>query len=243
MIRSMVKLPYFYGFSINQLMENIPEIHFFSKDLKGAFTIVSESFAKAFGMSSAKECIGKTDFDLAPSFMAEAYRKDDKGVMRSGIAIKGKIEIVPVKRKLEWFITSKVPIYNSDQQVIGLAGTTQRILDSDKAHQNNYRLKKLVDFINENYSKKITVIDFAKKTGVPISTLEMTFRKAFGVSPIKFLKKVRLYNACVAIQENRDNFQKIAENNGFIHQSAMTRDFKKFIRITPSKYSQIMLNV
>lgn len=240
MIKSTEKSLYFYGFSIQQLMENVPEIYFFAKNLKGAFTAVSESFARAYGMSSAEECLGKTDFDLTPSFLAEAYTEDDQSVIQSGIAISGKVEMVPVRKKLDWFITNKIPVYNSRKQIVGIAGTTRRILESDNTYQTNYRLKKLVDFINQNYAKKITVIDFSKKTGVPVSTLEMTFRKAFGVSPLKYLKKIRLYNACIAIQESRKSFQKIAENSGFIHQSAMTRDFKKFLRLTPSEYSRLV---
>jgi PAS domain S-box-containing protein len=109
-------------------------------------------FAQIAGVASHLDMIGKTDFDMAWSAQAEAYRKDDMEVMKSK---KSKLDIEEVNVNSEgeesWVLTSKVPIVNSKNEVVSILGmfediTVRKRKEADVA-------KKLVE--RENALKEI----------------------------------------------------------------------------------------
>jgi PAS domain S-box-containing protein len=85
-------------------------------------------FAAVAGASSPTELIGKTDFDMAWSAQADAYRKDDMEVMRNR---NGKLDIEEVNINSEgeesWVLTSKVPIINHNNEVVAILGMFEDI--------------------------------------------------------------------------------------------------------------------
>ena len=85
-------------------------------------------FAAVAGASSHLELIGKSDFDMAWSAQADAYRKDDMEVMRKRQA-KLDIEEVNINSEGEesWVLTSKVPIVNQHNEVVAILGMFEDI--------------------------------------------------------------------------------------------------------------------
>ncbi|MBD3166233.1 PAS domain-containing protein, partial [bacterium] len=65
------------------ILDNLPFLAWL-KDTEGRFIAVNEPFAVACGHQSPDEVIGKTDLDVWPRELAEAYRADDREVMESG---------------------------------------------------------------------------------------------------------------------------------------------------------------
>lgn len=81
--------------TLASVVDNIP--HFiWAKDTDGKYHMVSKSYAELFNMVP-KEVIGLTDYDLFPSDMADAFRKDDLEVL-SSCGIKEICEIVATPR-------------------------------------------------------------------------------------------------------------------------------------------------
>lgn len=64
------------------LVENLP-VHVLRKDLEGRFQFANTSFCRLSGRT-LDEVVGKTDFDLFPSHLAEKYRQDDQWVIATG---------------------------------------------------------------------------------------------------------------------------------------------------------------
>lgn len=117
------------------VVEHVPA-RIFWKDRDLRFLGCNTQFAQDAGHASPDELIGKTDFELGWKDQAGLYRADDMAVMASG---QPKLnfeepQTTPDGRTI-WLRTSKVPLRNADQQVIGLLGLYQDITEQKQAGQ------------------------------------------------------------------------------------------------------------
>lgn len=113
--------------TLQAIVDNIPRAIFWKdKDLR--FQGCNKIFSDIAGAASPAELIGKTDFDMAWSAQADAYRKDDMEVMRSRVP-KLDIEEVNINSDGEesWVRTSKVPIVTASGEVVAILGMFEDI--------------------------------------------------------------------------------------------------------------------
>jgi len=113
--------------TLQAIVDNIPRAIFW-KDNDLRFMGCNIIFAQIAGLESTTDLIGKTDFDMAWSAQADAYRKDDYEVMRSRRA-KLDIEEVNINSAGEesWVRTSKVPIISKKGEVVAILGMFEDI--------------------------------------------------------------------------------------------------------------------
>jgi two-component system cell cycle sensor histidine kinase PleC len=103
------------------LMENSPDLIFF-KDSDLRFTRVNQSQAQFVGAKSPAECIGKSDVDYFEAEDAVRWRDEEQQIMLSGGAQVDQIERFKSPTDgVRWFSTTKVPMFNNNGQVTGIA--------------------------------------------------------------------------------------------------------------------------
>ncbi|AFY69116.1 diguanylate cyclase/phosphodiesterase with PAS/PAC sensor(s) [Thalassoporum mexicanum PCC 7367] len=118
------------------VLDNIPQ-HIFWKDTNSVFLGCNRNWAKAAQIGSPEAVIGKTDFDLLDNpAVAEEYRQQDRRIMASG---KAELHKVETKQKTAagedptWLDVNKIPIHDSDGQVIGILSTVEDITSRMKS--------------------------------------------------------------------------------------------------------------
>lgn len=102
----------------------------YAKDTEHRFTAISRAFLEITGHTSAKEFIGKTDFDMFDQTHAEIYYQEKYKVINQGAVLTNIEE--PYYNKdghLCWVSTSKWPIYNAQNKITGLVGVNRDITD------------------------------------------------------------------------------------------------------------------
>lgn len=141
------------------IMDTIPA-RVFWKDLDSKYLGCNQSFAKDAGMCSVDEVIGKNDFDMGWSEQAEMYRSDDQLVIRSGQPKLNYVELqnTPDGRKI-WLRTSKIPLLNSQNTVIGILGTYEDITEQKKAEDALRRSEEQYRLVTEHASDVIWTMD------------------------------------------------------------------------------------
>ncbi|HEU0188077.1 MAG TPA: EAL domain-containing protein, partial [Gallionellaceae bacterium] len=120
---------------LQSVVENAP-VRIFWKDRDSRYLGCNTNFAKAAGRFSPDELIGKTDYDMWRKDLADLYRADDKAVMDSGNAKLDYEEpgTTPDGNTI-WARTSKVPLRDESNQVIGILGIYEDITERKRAEQ------------------------------------------------------------------------------------------------------------
>jgi PAS domain S-box-containing protein len=104
------------------LIDNIPDF-MYVKDVKSRFVLANIHSARVMGAETPEELLGKTDFDFYPKEVARGFYEDEQEIMRIGKPLYNHEEKSLDSAGNEIHIlTTKVPLYDSLGQVIGIAG-------------------------------------------------------------------------------------------------------------------------
>ena len=118
---------------INALLDQLP-YYVFWKNQDSVFLGCNKKFAVSAGLSSPKDIIGKTDYDLPwEKYQSDIYRADDKKVIESRIS---KLNIEEPQTSTDGsqivLLTSKVPLFDNEDKVIGVLGIYLDITERKK---------------------------------------------------------------------------------------------------------------
>ena len=120
---------------LQSVIENAP-VHIFWKDRDSRYLGCNTRFAKGAGYSAPDELAGKTDFDLGWKDYAESFRADDKAVMESGTPkLNYEEPFTTPDGNLAWARTSKVPLRDESNRVIGILGIYEDVTIRKQAEQ------------------------------------------------------------------------------------------------------------
>ena len=128
------------------VLDYIPQ-YVFWKDLDSVYLGCNRNFARAAGVETPQELIGKTDYDLAwKKEEADSFRKYDRRVMESDTP---ELHIIELQRhadgKQAWLDTNKIPLHDGEGQVVGILGTyediTERRLAENALRESETKLK------------------------------------------------------------------------------------------------------
>ena len=94
----------------------------------------------------------------------------------------------------------------------------------------------LLTYIRSNGAENVDVTSLVNRSGISRRMLEYRFRKAFGISPKRFLEERRFQRACQLLENTDDCLNVIAEASGFGEAAALCRIIKRRTGLTPVKY-------
>lgn len=94
-------------------------------------------------------------------------------------------------------------------------------------------------YVQENFSKKITVEDLALSVNMSLSRFFPYFKKKVGLTPVEYINKYRIEQACIMLINSREMpIEEISDRVGFESAAYFRRVFKKAINLTPKQYRQ-----
>jgi len=221
-----------------QLLFNyLPDVYFFAKDRESRFVMANDTFVRQCGAESEADIIGKGDFDFFPMGRAESYVKDDHYVMETGNSIIDRVELAPDPgNSINWFVTTKVPLYSSEGDIIGLAGTARDITRARLALQPYTEMRAVLEYVKDNHAHPIEVKELAALVHLSVSQFERRFRKVFQISPLRHIMNVRIRAASLLLTTTNDTIASIALDCGFYDHSHCTRNFRKIMGVSPKEY-------
>lgn len=219
------------------LFNHLPDVYFFVKDRQGRFVMANDTFVRQCGAQAEGQIIGKCDFDFFPMGRAESYVKDDTYVMETGNSIVDRVELAPDPgNSINWFITTKVPLYSLGGEIIGLAGTARDVTRAGLALRPYTEMRKVLEYIRDNYSSPVEIKDLAALVNLSVSQFERRFRRVFQISPLKHVMNVRIRAASLRLTTTNDTIAAIALDCGFYDHSHFTRNFRKTMGVSPKDY-------
>lgn len=134
------------------LVENLP-LNLFRKDLDGKVTFGNRRYYELLN-ASAEELLGKTDYDLFPKELADKYTADDKRIRESREVFEDTESHAGPDGKTLYVHVLKTPIYDADDNVIGVQGifwdVTARRQAEVALERERFLLTSLLDNIPDN---------------------------------------------------------------------------------------------
>lgn len=102
----------------------------------------------------------------------------------------------------------------------------------------NYRLTKVMQYLNTNYQQKIELDTVAEIANLHPAAFCRFFKEKSGKSLSEYVNDMRIGYACRLITEGRMSVSQISYESGFNNLSNFNRTFKKHTGFTPTSYFQ-----
>lgn len=114
----------------------------------------------------------------------------------------------------------------------GQAGQLRQLVLRDSG---SYRIASLIRFLNENYHERLSTQDIARVAGMSTSSLHHKFREVVGMSPLQYLKKIRLHQARTMMMDRGLNAGEAGFRVGYSNPSQFSREFKRLFGLPPGQ--------
>lgn len=104
--------------------------------------------------------------------------------------------------------------------------------------RRNARLSRLLDYVDENYMRKLRLTDFAQAEGCSVGYLSHFFKEATGLTFQEYVNTVRFNSACKRIASGETRMLDICIDCGFSDYRYFVRTFRANTGLTPEAYSR-----
>jgi AraC family transcriptional regulator len=110
--------------------------------------------------------------------------------------------------------------------------------DSSAHRLEHIRLRRVLDYVAQNIKDDITLLDLAGIAGYSPFHFARKFTLAMGISPHRYISRIRLESAMAELAAGKLPLAQIALNAQFSSQASFTRAFHRAIGVTPKEYQR-----
>ncbi len=202
---------------------------------------MNRTFLLARGVANEEEILGKTDLDIHPRYWGQRYRDEDQKVMRGRTPLVDQVWLIPdVNGLLEPFVSTKIPLFDSDGTCIGIAGIRRPLNPVESSSSGEGRgIQAAIEIMNEQFPSSLEMSQLSEVAGLSHSQFNRRFKALYKMSPSNYLQRVRVHEACRRLVAGDQAASEIALESGFYDQAHMTRTFKKILGVTPIEFRKM----
>lgn len=125
-----------------------------------------------------------------------------------------------------------------------LSGEQGDLLRAVALHDSrSHRIARVVRFLNARYGEPLTISEIAREANMSPSTLHHTFKEVTSVSPLQYLKQIRLHQARLLMLQGSLSAGEAAHQVGYGSPSQFSREFKRLFGIAPTQEVQRLREV
>ena len=223
-------------YAFRAMFDLLPDVVFFIKDLKSRLVGGNKVLIERLGLKSEAEVVGQMDERFVPEKLARAFRVDDERVFSSRAPLINRLEVwLTESGELDWFQTTKVPLFGKNGEVVGLMGTTRH--DINRAtYKPETDLTSVTSYLEKHSDRIVTNAELASECGMSERTLNRKVNQVFGVTPYELMIRIRIQKAAEALLQTSAKVQDVALAYGFCDQSTFTQHFRKRMGMTPRQF-------
>ncbi len=224
--------------NVIELFDFLPGVYFYGKDTDHRYFAVNRPvLEEIFGLEEESQLLGRTDMEFQAPALAEAYHAEDRRVMDGGATIPNEVWLVPyASGALRWFVSTKVPIFDASETVIGIAGAMYLIETPEEQAASFRELHPVIQFMEANFASDISMEKMAEMAGLSSTQFNFRFRELLRMSPSDYLLRLRVETARRLLATSQLSLGEIALEVGFYDQSHFTKRFRRVTGLTPRHY-------
>jgi PAS domain S-box-containing protein len=147
------------------LAEYMPH-RIYAKDTEGRFVFANKAVAIGMGASCPEDLLGRTDFDFYPAHEAAKYYAEERCIMETREPMIDHEEHVHYTRSNSqaWMLTTKLPLLDECETVIGIAGINYDITLRKEAEQALSEAKRQADLATQAKTEFLAVMGHELRT-------------------------------------------------------------------------------
>ena len=220
-----------------ELFDHAPDMAFFVKDASGRYLAVNESLVKRHGLRHKSQVIGRRPCEFCDGDFGRIPSEQDAEVLRTGQPLLDHLEeqwYVP--QKPVWCLTTKLPLRDAEEKIIGLIGFSRDVRTPANLRDIPSGLACALECFEKNLAEPISPSSLAARAKLAPSKLARLLRRFFDLTPSQFITRTRLEVASRLLRESDRPVAAIAQECGFYDHSAFTRAFRAAMGVTPSEF-------
>lgn len=98
-----------------------------------------------------------------------------------------------------------------------------------------HRINAVLRYMRDNYRRPLNVDELARQAHMSTSTFHHNFKSVTSISPLQYLKKIRLHQARFLMLHDGANAGEAADAVGYNSPSQFTREFKRLFGTPPTQ--------
>jgi transcriptional regulator GlxA family with amidase domain len=103
-------------------------------------------------------------------------------------------------------------------------------------HHNDETVRKAQEYIEQNFTERITVDDLADKVAVSRRSFERRFKQATSNSVLEYIQRIKIEAAKRRFEASQKNINEVMFDVGYTDTKAFRTTFKKITGLTPLEY-------
>lgn len=160
-------------------------------------------------------------------------------VIQSGKPLLERCELnITSSGSLRWFCTTKVPARDVRGKIVGLVGISRPLEKADGRMAAYELLDPAVEYIHKHGTARIKIPALAGACQMTETTFRREFQRLFRMTPLRFILRLRLHEACLLLSSGTKSIGDIAFQCGFEDQNYFARHFKRTIGMTPTEFRE-----
>lgn len=225
---------------IEQVADLMHDTAFFIKDVSGRYLVVNQSLVERHGLKEKSQMLGRRPCDVCPGDYGRIPTEQDEQVLRTGQPIVERLELfwrrpnVPV-----WGLTSKLPIRDASNQVMGLIGISKDLAAPVSREDVSPEVARVLRYLETAYDDPVSPSSLARKAGMTAARFARVIKRIHGISPMQLITKTRITVGCRLLRETEATISQIALDCGFSDHSAFTRAFRSVTSYSPTDYRRM----
>ncbi|MBR4960802.1 MAG: helix-turn-helix domain-containing protein [Clostridia bacterium] len=138
-------------------------------------------------------------------------------------------------RQTGWELSAK-------SRLLALLVRYSRLYEQQKGQQKTTAsdyymyIYKILQYVNENYRKEISMADLSGVTGLSVDYMSRRFKAVMHLSPAEYIRRFRIAKAMELLSSTDFPIARIAEETGFSDISLFSRVFKNAVGVPPASY-------
>jgi len=213
---------------------------------EGAFIRKDCRISMVASMAGPDEPYKAVTITLSRKFLLDYYRRSKTEIPSSAVRSEEPVLRIPARPDVAGLFESLMPFFRSgtapdaewmemkkNEALRCLLKTDQDVYASLFDFTSRWKID-LVGFMEENYMQDLSLSDFANFTGRSIAGFNRDFRKAFGVTPQKWIIDKRLRLARQILWDKGCSVTEAMYESGFSNISYFSRVYKQAFGHSPS---------
>ena len=233
LVKARLNMPDFILTDVTMpVMDGITMVHYIKQDSNTAHIPIIILSAKASVEDHLKGYEEGIDGYLTKPFSATYLKGRIEAVINQRHALQQEmLKQIQKSEDEEFHLTHNYPQTNKDENP---EATVTKSISIDDA-----TTEKIVRYINENIGNPdMKIDDIASAMGMSRSVLYGKIKSAVGMTPVDFVRHIRIMRATELLCKTNDTLSNIAYSVGFSDPKYFSKVFKKEMGIIPSEYRE-----